>query len=47
MPVILISGMNEIPQDANLADCFISKVGGPEHLFRAIGEVLEKYRRLD
>lgn len=41
LPVILISGMNEIPPDANYADRFISKVDGPEVLFRTILEVLE------
>lgn len=40
MPVILISGMNEIPEDANYADRFISKVGGPDLLFRTVAEVL-------
>jgi CheY-like chemotaxis protein len=40
IPVILISGMNEAPPDADFADRFISKVGGPELLFRTITEVL-------
>jgi CheY-like chemotaxis protein len=44
MPVILISGVNEIPVDANHADRFISKVGGPELLFKTIAEVLEAYQ---
>jgi CheY-like chemotaxis protein len=43
MPVILISGVNEIPPDAKYADRFISKVGGPELLFHTIAEVLEAY----
>lgn len=43
MPVILISGVNEIPADASCADRFISKVGGPELLFETIGEVLAAY----
>jgi CheY-like chemotaxis protein len=47
LPVILISGMNEIPADADQADCFISKVGGPELLFRTISEILESYRVRD
>jgi hypothetical protein len=29
LPVILISGVNEIPADANIADLFMSKVEGP------------------
>jgi FixJ family two-component response regulator len=45
MPVILISGVNEIPVDASCADRFISKVGGPELLFNTIVEVLEAYER--
>ena len=43
MPVILISGVNEIPLDAGCADRFISKIGGPELLFRTVAEVLEEY----
>ncbi len=38
MPVILISGVNEIPADAIYADRFISKVGGPELLFKTVSE---------
>src|ERR1700736_415195 len=40
MPVILISGVNEVPEDASYADRFISKVGGPELLFKTVAEVL-------
>jgi CheY-like chemotaxis protein len=43
MPVILISGVNEIPADASYADRFISKVGGPELLFKTVAEVLTAY----
>lgn len=43
MPVILISGVNEIPPDAIFADRFVSKVGGPELLFHAVAEVLQGY----
>jgi CheY-like chemotaxis protein len=45
MPVVLISGMNEIPEDAEYADRFISKVGGPELLFTTVFEVLAAYER--
>jgi CheY-like chemotaxis protein len=45
LPVILISGMNELPPDAIYADRFISKVEGPEPLFRAILEVLQGARQ--
>ncbi|MCU1223515.1 MAG: response regulator receiver protein [Edaphobacter sp.] len=43
MPVILISGVNEIPPDAIYTDRFVSKIGGPELLFRSIAEVLQVY----
>ena len=43
LPVILISGVNEIPPDAVYADRFISKVGGPELLFDTVAEVLRAY----
>lgn len=43
LPVILVSGVNEIPADASCADCFVSKVGGPELLFKAVEEVLVAY----
>jgi CheY-like chemotaxis protein len=46
MPVILISGVNEIPEDASYADRFISKVGGPELLFKTVVEVLTAYGHL-
>ena len=44
IPVIIISGMNELPPDAELADRFISKIEGPEALFNGVAQVLEKYR---
>lgn len=47
MPVILISGVNEIPTDASYADRFVSKIGGPELLFKTIAEVLEAYGHID
>lgn len=43
LPVILVSGVNEIPADASYADRFVSKVGGPELLFKVIAEVLVDY----
>jgi CheY-like chemotaxis protein len=43
MPVVLISGVNEIPEDASYADRFISKIGGPELLFKTVLEVLTAY----
>ena len=47
MPVILISGVNEIPIEASHADRFISKVGGPELLFQTVAEVLATYQQVN
>jgi CheY-like chemotaxis protein len=47
MPVILISGVNEIPPDASYADRFVSKIGGPELLFKTVAEVLKAYGHID
>lgn len=44
LPIIIVSGVNEIPDDAIFADRFVSKVEGPEALFRNIAEVLNQYR---
>ena len=43
LPVVIISGVNELPSDSHLADRFISKIEGPEALFRTVAEVLERY----
>ena len=43
LPIIIVSGVNEIPEDAIFADRFVSKVDGPEALFRNIAEVLAHY----
>jgi CheY-like chemotaxis protein len=40
LPVILISGVNEIPLDARYADLFISKVEGPAAMCQKISAVL-------
>jgi CheY-like chemotaxis protein len=47
MPVVLISGVNEIPTDAGCADRFVSKIGGPQLLFNTVAELLEEYRPID
>ena len=44
LPVILISGVNEIPADAEIADLFMSKVEGPIMMCQNINDVLTKYR---
>jgi len=40
MPVILISGVNEIPPDAGEADLFLSKVEGPAAMCEKIAAIL-------
>jgi len=40
LPVVLISGINEIPAGAQVADAFLSKVEGPAALCREIAAVL-------
>lgn len=44
LPVILISGVNEMPSDALYADLFISKVGGPAALCTKISAILSARR---
>ena len=44
LPVILISGVNEIPPDAAIADLFMSKVDGPVMMCQNINDVLVKSR---
>lgn len=43
LPVILVSGVNEIPADAVFADRFVSKVEGPQILFQNVADVLREY----
>jgi CheY-like chemotaxis protein len=40
--VVLLSGVNEIPRDADAADVFLSKVEGPESLCRQIAALLNR-----
>jgi CheY-like chemotaxis protein len=40
VPVILLSGVNDIPDDASCADLFISKVEGPDTMCTKIAAVL-------
>ncbi len=44
MPVVIVSGVIELPPDASIADRFISKIEGPEALFCGIDEVLSNSR---
>lgn len=43
LPVIIVSGVNEIPPDAHYADLFISKVEGPRAMCEKIAGILAKY----
>ena len=38
--IVLISGVNEIPPDANVADAFLSKVEGPDALCHTVASAL-------
>jgi len=42
LPVVLISGVNEIPSGAEVADAFLSKIEGPEKLCEQIAAVLSE-----
>jgi CheY-like chemotaxis protein len=43
LPVILISGVNEIPPDASQADLFMSKVEGPVAMCEKVSAVLSRF----
>jgi CheY-like chemotaxis protein len=47
IPVVLVSGVNEIPPEASLADLFISKVEGPVSLCENISAVLGQHNISD
>lgn len=42
LPVVLISGVNDISPGANVADAFLSKVEGPDALGRQITAILQR-----
>ncbi len=44
LPIILFSGVNEIPENANYADFFLSKVEGPARMSAKISEILGQSR---
>lgn len=44
VPIILLSGVNEMPADAHIADLFMSKVEGPVILCQKVNDVLSKSR---
>ena len=41
LPVVLISGVNDIPPGASTADAFVSKVEGPDILCQRIASILD------
>jgi CheY-like chemotaxis protein len=42
LPVVLLSGVNEIPHDADAADLFISKIEGPAVMCEKIAGLLKR-----
>ncbi len=44
LPIILFSGVNEIPEGVGYADVFLSKVEGPARMSEKIAEVLGQSR---
>jgi CheY-like chemotaxis protein len=42
VPVVLFSGVNEVPEDARYADLFLSKMEGPAAMCEKIGQLLAK-----
>jgi CheY-like chemotaxis protein len=40
VPIVLLSGLNEIPPGAEAADVFLSKLEGPDQLCRTIANLL-------
>lgn len=42
LPIIIISGVNELPSDATEADMFMSKVEGPVAMCEKISSLLER-----
>lgn len=44
LPVVLLSGVNEVPSDADCADLFLSKAVGPVNLCENIAKILDGER---
>ena len=42
LPVVIVSGVNEIPPDAGYADLFVSKLEGPVALCERLRNILEQ-----
>jgi CheY-like chemotaxis protein len=47
LPVILISAVNEIPEDATCADLFMSKLDGPVAMCQNVSAVLGRSKNRD
>ena len=47
LPVVLLSGVNEVPSDADCADLFLSKAVGPVNLCENIARILDEARARD
>ena len=45
LPVVLLSGVNEIPTSAPCVDLFLSKLEGPAVLCERLTEILERSRK--
>jgi CheY-like chemotaxis protein len=45
LPVVIISGVHELPVNVSLADRFISKIEGPQAMFNGIAKVLADHRQ--
>lgn len=45
IPVLIISGVNEVPPDADSADMFMSKVEGPIAMCEKVSSLLNKARK--
>jgi PAS domain S-box-containing protein len=44
VPIIILSGTGEIPQDIGHADAFLSKLEGPKVLLEKVGELLAQFK---
>lgn len=45
LPVVIVSGVNELPPDSEIADLFVSKLEGPAYLCQKISDVLTHSQR--
>lgn len=45
LPIVLLSGVNELPMDSDIADLFLSKIEGPDALCRRVAAVLSEKQK--